>query len=89
MALGAQRESVLQLIMKEAGGLAAAGIVVGLVCAVGAATLMRALLFGVQSWDVATLAGVAAVLAISAMSASYLPARRAASVNPIEALRYE
>jgi macrolide transport system ATP-binding/permease protein len=89
MALGAQRESVLQLIMKEAGGLAAAGIVVGLVCAVGAATLMRALLFGVQSWDVATLAGVAFVLAISAMSASYLPARRAASVNPIEALRYE
>ena len=89
MALGAQRESVLQLIMKEAGGLAAAGIVVGLVCAVGAATLMRALLFGVQSWDVATLAGVAIVLAISAMSASYLPARRAASVNPIEALRYE
>jgi predicted permease len=89
MALGAQRESVLQLIMKEAGGLAAAGIVVGLVCAVGAATLMRALLFGVQSWDVATLAAVAIVLASSAMSASYLPARRAASVNPIEALRYE
>jgi macrolide transport system ATP-binding/permease protein len=89
MALGAQRESVLQLIMKEAGGLAAAGIVVGLVCAVGAATLMRALLFGVQTWDVATLAGVAILLASSAMSASYLPARRAASVNPIEALRYE
>jgi macrolide transport system ATP-binding/permease protein len=62
---------------------------VGLVCAVGAATLMRALLFGVQTWDVATLAGVAILLASSAMSASYLPARRAASVNPIEALRYE
>jgi macrolide transport system ATP-binding/permease protein len=89
MALGAQRESVLQLIMKEAGGLAAAGIATGLVCAVGVATFMRALLFGVESWDVATLGAVAVVLAISAMSASYLPARRAASVDPMEALRYE
>jgi macrolide transport system ATP-binding/permease protein len=59
------------------------------VCAVAVATLMRALLFGVQSWDVATLVGVAVVLATSAMSASYLPARRAASVDPIVALRYE
>jgi ABC-type lipoprotein release transport system permease subunit len=50
---------------------------------------MRGLLFGVRSWDVPTLLAVAAVLGTSALLASYLPARRAASVNPVEALRTE
>ena len=48
---------------------------------------MRGLLFGVRSYDVATIATVAAVLAGSALLASYIPARRAASVNPVDALR--
>jgi predicted permease len=89
MALGAQRGSVYRLILKEAGWLTAAGIGIGLACSIGAAMLMRSLLFGVRSWDVETMAGVAVVLGISAFFASYIPARRAASVNPVEALHTE
>lgn len=89
MALGAERGSVYLLILKEASGLTAVGIVVGLGCSVAAATLMRKLLFGVSSWDIPTLIIVAAVLAISTLMASYIPARRAALVNPVEALRAE
>jgi macrolide transport system ATP-binding/permease protein len=51
--------------------------------------LMRTLLFGVKAWDAPTLTGVAVVLAVFALMASYVPARRAASVNPVEALRAE
>jgi macrolide transport system ATP-binding/permease protein len=89
MALGAQRGSVYRLILKEAGWLAALGIFLGLVCSVAAATLMRKLLFGTQATDVPTLAAVAAVLAVSALAASYIPARRAVKVDPVVALRYE
>jgi predicted permease len=89
MALGARPASVYRLIMREAGWLTAAGIAIGLACAVAAATLMRRLLFGVESWDVATLVAVAAVLGLSALLASYVPARRAALVNPVDALRGE
>jgi macrolide transport system ATP-binding/permease protein len=89
MALGAQRNSVYRLVLTEAAWLTAVGIIAGLVCSVAAATLMRSLLFGTQPWDVSTLAAVAVVLVIAALLASYLPARRAASVNPVEALRAE
>jgi predicted permease len=89
MALGAQPGTVYRLILKEAGWLIAAGIAIGLVCSVAAATLLRGLLFGVRAADPETLAAVAAVLGISALLASYIPARRAASVNPVEALRAE
>ena len=51
--------------------------------------LMQSLLFGTAAWDVGTLVAVAGMLGVSAMVASYLPARRAASVNPVEALRAE
>jgi macrolide transport system ATP-binding/permease protein len=89
MALGAHPGAVYRLVLKEASWLAGGGILLGLICAAGAAKAMRGLLFGVESWDVPTLAGVAVLLGIAAMAASYIPARRAASVNPVEALRAE
>ena len=89
IALGAQRSSVYRLILKEAGVLALAGIVIGTGCAIVAASLMRKLLFGTPPWDLTTLVSVAAVLGASALLASFLPARRAASVDPISALRAE
>jgi predicted permease len=89
MALGAERRAVYRLILNEALRLIAAGVTLGLAGSVGAAILMRKLLFGVQAWDAPTLAGVALVLAGFALLACYLPARRAASVNPVVALHTE
>lgn len=87
MALGAQRGSVYRLVLGEAAWLIGMGTAVGIICALSAAALMRHLLFDVQSWDPPTLAAAALLLMGSALFASYIPARRAASVNPIEVLR--
>lgn len=89
MALGAGRKSVYRLVIGQAGWLTGAGLAIGLVCSVGASLLIRSLLFGVQAWDIATLVFVAVLLGLASMLASFLPARRAASVNPMDALRTE
>jgi predicted permease len=89
MALGAQRSSVYGMVMRQAGWLTAIGLALGIGCSIAASLSMRKLLFGVAAWDVAILGGVAAVLALAALLASFLPARRAASVNPSDALRAE
>lgn len=89
MALGAQRSSVYAMVMRQAGWLTVIGIVIGLACAIGASMAMRKLLFGVQAWDAPTLLIVAIVLGAASLLASFLPAHRAASVNPTEALRAE
>lgn len=89
MALGAQRRSVYRLVLGDAGRLVSLGIALGLAAAVALATLMRQVLFGVEAWDPATLAVVSTGLIVAGLLASYLPARRAASVNPIEVLRAE
>jgi predicted permease len=89
MALGAQRGSVCLLILKEAGWLTLIGLMLGVAASIAAGALMRGLLFGVRSWDISILSLVCVVLAVSALFASFIPARRAASVNPVEALRAE
>jgi len=89
MALGAQRATVYQMVMRQAGWLTLIGVGVGLACAIGACRLMRNVLFGVAAWDAQTLAAVAGVLGVASLLASFLPARRAASVNPCDALRAE
>ncbi|HEY4052175.1 MAG TPA: ABC transporter permease [Terriglobales bacterium] len=89
MALGAQRSSVYQLVMREAAWLTGIGVTAGLACALAAATLMRSLLFGVQAFDIGTLVATAVLLALASLLATYIPARRAAQVDPMVALRYE
>jgi predicted permease len=89
MALGAERRTVHRLILGEAGRLTIVGMALGLLGSIAATALMRDVLFGVRSWDVPTLAAVTVVLALSALVASYVPARRAAALNPVEALRAE
>jgi len=89
MALGARRSTVYRLILTEAGRLIAIGIGAGLAGAIAAAMLMSKLLYGTRPWDGITLAAVAIILAASAALASFIPARRASRVQPIEALRSE
>jgi predicted permease len=89
MALGAERSSVYRLVMQEAGRLTALGLAIGLICSVGASLLTRSLLFGVEAWDPTTLVCVVLLLELASLAASFLPARRAASVNPTDALRAE
>jgi macrolide transport system ATP-binding/permease protein len=89
MALGAQQSSVYRLILSEAGRLTSIGILIGLACAIGAAAAMQAVLFGVRSWDIPTLFAVAVILTTAALLASFVPARRAATVDPVVALRTE
>jgi predicted permease len=89
MALGAQRGSIYGLVLKEAGRLTALGVAAGLGCSVAVLSLMGKLLFEVKAWDAPTLIAVSLLLAAAALVASYLPAHRAASVNPVEALRAE
>ncbi len=89
MAMGAHRDSIHRMVLRESGRLAIAGIGIGLVFSVVAGSFMRGLLFGVQAWDASVLCAVVGILCAAALLASYLPARRAASVNPMEALRAE
>jgi putative ABC transport system permease protein len=89
MALGAGTNDVLRLILRSGLMMAAAGILIGLAGAFALTRLLAALLFGVQPTDALTFASVSATLIAAALLACYLPARRAAKVDPLMALRYE
>jgi putative ABC transport system permease protein len=89
MALGAARKDVLRIVAGRVAVLAGAGVLFGLAGAMALTRLMRVLLFGVSPTDAVTFAAVAALLVVVALAASWLPARRAARVDPVVALRYE
>ena len=89
LALGAKRTDVLRLVLGAGMKMAALGLMIGLVAALGLTRLMAGLLFGVSATDPLTFAAVALLLAIVALAACYIPARRAMRVDPIVALRYE
>jgi predicted permease len=88
-ALGAQRADVVWLVMRQAGVLVITGVAIGLALAFASTRFIGSFLYGVSAHDVWTLAAVTAALFLSGTVAAYLPARRAAQVNPVEALRAE
>jgi putative ABC transport system permease protein len=89
MALGAQRGDVLKLVVRQGMMLALWGVAVGFLAALALTRLMVGLLFGVSPYDPVTLAMFSLLLACVALLANYIPARRAAMVDPMVALRYE
>ena len=89
MALGAKRSDVLLLVFKGGARLAGVGVAAGLVSAMGLTRLMRQLLFDVSPTDPAVMAAVCVLLILVALAACFVPARRAASIEPMKALRTE
>jgi putative ABC transport system permease protein len=89
MALGAPRLDVFRLVVGQGLKLAGLGIAIGVVAAIGLARLMSSLLYGISATDFETFAGVSILLALVAVLACYVPARRAMRVDPTVALRHE
>jgi len=89
MALGAAPRNILALVLKQAGALIAAGVLIGLAGAFGLTRYLQSLLWGVQRTDWKTYAAAVALLSLVAVAAAVIPARRGSKVDPIVALRYE
>jgi ABC-type antimicrobial peptide transport system permease subunit len=89
MALGADRKSVLALVLRGALGLIVLGLAIGIPAALAGGRVMASLLYGVKGWDPLTLGLGSVALAICALVAAFVPARRGTKVDPIVALRYE
>jgi putative ABC transport system permease protein len=89
MALGAERSDVLGMVVASGLRMAAFGVAIGLAGALLVTRVLKTFLYGVEPTDATTFVSVSAILAASAFFASYLPARRAATVDPMSALRQE
>jgi ABC-type antimicrobial peptide transport system permease subunit len=89
LALGAQRSNLLKLVISNGLKLALIGVAVGAACSLAAGRMLSTLLFGVTPTDIGVLLSVAVLLVLVSLLASYVPARRAASIEPMEALRTE
>jgi ABC-type antimicrobial peptide transport system permease subunit len=89
MALGAQRRKVLGMVVRQGTILAMSGILLGIIMAVLVTRSLAIFLFGVSPFDPTTFGGVSLTLLVSGVAATYIPARRATQVDPLEALRYE
>jgi putative ABC transport system permease protein len=89
MALGAEQSRVRNMVFRQVGGMLALGGLVGLGAAFGLGGLAQSLLFGVEGLDAAVMTLAVLLLGSVAFGAGYLPARRAARVDPMKALRYE
>jgi predicted permease len=89
MALGAGRRNVLGMILRETSMMIAIGVAIGMCATVAVTRLMKATLYGLSSLDPATIAGALLILCVVALVAGYIPAARAARVNPTTALRHE
>jgi putative ABC transport system permease protein len=89
LALGAQKNDVLRLVIKQGMKLSVIGIVIGLVASLALTRLINSLLYGVSPTDLPTFAGIALLLSLVALLACWIPARRATKVDPLIALRHE
>jgi predicted permease len=89
LALGAQPKNVRRMILRESGRLAGLGAGVGVAAALVLTRLVKSMLYGVEAWDPLSLAAGVVVLLAVALAASWIPARRAAGLQPMEALRHE
>jgi ABC-type antimicrobial peptide transport system permease subunit len=89
MALGADRGGVLQMVLRTAFLQAGIGLAIGMPAAIFAGKFMASMLYNVRPWDPPVLIATTAILAIAALLAAVIPAQRAASVEPMTALRVE
>jgi ABC-type antimicrobial peptide transport system permease subunit len=89
IAVGASQRNILSLVVRQGMVLAVSGVTIGLAAAFLLTRLIRSLLFGVEATDPVTFAGIACLLAMIALLASYIPAQRAARIDPLISLRCE